>query len=469
MSRVTRWVLLPLAAAVLSACAVGPDYSRPKIDIPASFKEAQGWKAAEPQDHQPKGKWWEVFNDPQLNALEEQLVISNQNIALAEAQYRQAQALLQGAQAGFYPDVTGSVSKTRSSSGSNSSSKGVTSTNTLSLNASWEIDLWGKIRRSAESSKASLAASEADLEAARLSAQSQLAIGYFQLYVADADKTSLDNSVKAYQQFLDLTKNRLAAGVASPADVAQAETQLKTTQVQALAKGVQRAQLEHAIAVLLGKAPADFSLAKVEKVPVLPDIPAGVPSQLLERRPDIASAERRVAAANAQIGVAKAAYFPDLTLSAAGGYASSSFANWLSLPNRFWSVGPQLAMTLFDGGLRKSKTDQAIALYDQSVATYRQTVLAGFQEVEDNLVALRLLEDQARLQGEAVKAAHTSQTITENQYKAGTASYLEVVTTQATALAAERADFDILNQRLTAAVTLIQALGGGWQAPAEKG
>ncbi|MDN0081993.1 efflux transporter outer membrane subunit [Crenobacter sp. SG2305] len=473
MSRVTRWVLLPLTAAVLSACAVGPDYSRPKIDIPASFKEATGWKAAEPQDHQPKGKWWEVFNDPQLNALEEQLVISNQNIALAEAQYRQAQALLQGAQAGFYPDVTGSVSKTRASSGggisSNNSSKAVTSINTLSLNASWEIDLWGKIRRSVESSKASLAASEADLEAARLSAQSQLAISYFQLYVADAEKAFLDDSVKAYQQFLDLTRNRLAAGVASPADMAQAETLLKTAQVSALAKGVQRAQLEHAIAVLLGKAPADFSLAKVEKTPVLPDIPAGVPSQLLERRPDIASAERRVAAANAQIGVAKAAYFPDLTLSATGGYASSSFANWLSLPNRFWSVGPQLAMTLFDGGLLKSKTDQAIAVYDQSVATYRQTVLAGFQEVEDNLVALRLLEDQARLQNEVVKAAQTSQKITENQYKAGTVSYLDVVTTQATTLAAQRNDFDILNQRLTAAVTLIQALGGGWQAPPEKG
>ncbi|MDN0076971.1 efflux transporter outer membrane subunit [Crenobacter sp. SG2303] len=473
MSRVTRWVLLPLTAAVLSACAVGPDYSRPKIDIPASFKEAKGWKAAEPQDHQPKGKWWEVFNDPQLNALEEQLVISNQNIALAEAQYRQAQALLQGAQAGFYPDVTGSVSKTRASSGggisSNNSSKAVTSINTLSLNASWEIDLWGKIRRSVESSKASLAASEADLEAARLSAQSQLAISYFQLYVADAEKAFLDDSVKAYLQFLDLTRNRLAAGVASPADMAQAETLLKTAQVSALAKGVQRAQLEHAIAVLLGKAPADFSLAKVEKVPVLPDIPAGVPSQLLERRPDIASAERRVAAANAQIGVAKAAYFPDLTLSATSGYASSSFANWLTLPNRFWSVGPQLAMTLFDGGLLKSKTDQAIAVYDQSVATYRQTVLAGFQEVEDNLVALRLLEDQARLQNEVVKAAQTSQKITENQYKAGTVSYLDVVTTQATTLAAQRNDFDILNQRLTAAVTLIQALGGGWQAPPEKG
>jgi len=322
--------MLPLVAAVLSACAVGPDYSRPKVEVPTGFKEAKGWKAAEPQDHQPKGKWWEVFNDPQLNALEEQLVISNQNIALAEAQYRQAQALLQGAQAGFYPTVTGSVSKNRGNSVNNLGNVTTSSINTtynLGLDASWELDIWGKIRRSVESSKASLAASAADLEAARLSAQSQLAISYFQLYVADAQKTSLDNSVKAFQQFLQLTKNRLAAGVASPADVAQAETQLKTTQVQASAKAVQRAQLEHAIAVLLGKPPADFSLAKVEKTPTLPDIPAGMPSELLERRPDIAGAERRVAAANAKIGVAKAAYYPDLTISGSGGYRSSSFAN----------------------------------------------------------------------------------------------------------------------------------------------
>ena len=463
----TRLLYLTVAA-LLSACTVGPDYVKPDMQVPAAFKEQQGWKTAQPRDELPRGQWWEVFGDAQLNALVAQVEISNQNIRAAEAQYRQARALAQQARAGFFPTVTGDVSVTRSrsggsTSGGDSGSGGRTSTlHKLGLDASWEPDIWGKVQRSVESGQAGVQASTADLQAAKLSAQAELAQDYFLLRVADARRKLLDDTVAAYGKSLQLTQNQYNVGVAARGDVVTAETQLKSAQAQAVDVGVQRAQLEHAIAVLIGKAPAEFSIVPADFSQTLPDIPLGIPSQLLERRPDIAAAERRAAAANAEIGVAQAAFYPDLTLTASAGFQSASFAKWLTYPSRFWALGPALAQIIFDGGLRRAKTEQARAVYDQDVANYRQTVLAAFQEVEDNLAALRILEQEAQLQDEAVKAARQSVAITSNQYKAGTVSYINVVNVQTIALTNERTALNILGSRLTAAVLLIKALGGGW-------
>ncbi|HEV2007809.1 MAG TPA: efflux transporter outer membrane subunit, partial [Burkholderiales bacterium] len=303
-----------------------------------------------------------------------------------------------------------------------------------------------------------------DLETARLLAQAELALNYFQLRVLDAQQQLLDDSVAAFQKSLDVTRNRYNAGVAGKVDVVQGETQLKSTKAQAIDIGVQRAQLEHAIAILIGKPPAEFALARIALDVAIPSVPLGLPSELLERRPDIAAAERRVAAANAQVGVAQAAFFPALTLSASGGFQSSSLAQWLTLPSRFWAIGPAIAQSIFDAGLRRALTAQAIALFDANVAAYRQTVLGGFQEVEDNLAALRILEQEANVQDGAVQAARQSVDLTLNQYKAGTVSYLNVVTVQTAWLANERTAVGIRGQRLAATVTLVKALGGGWTA-----
>lgn len=458
-----------LSACLLSACTVGPDYVKPTMDVPAAFKEQQGWKTAQPQDELPRGKWWEIFGDSTLNQLIEQVEVSNQNLRAAEAQYRQAQALAQQAGAAYYPTVTGGVSATRNRpSGSNSSTFNPRTTTTYNLNlgVSWEPDLWGSIRRSVEAGTANAEASAADIESAKLSAQAELAQDYFLLRIADERKTLLEDTVAAYQKSLQLTQNQYNVGVAARADVVTADTQLKSAKAQAVDVGVQRAQLEHAIAILIGKAPAEFSIApltsKFELLP--PPIPLGVPSQLLERRPDIAAAERRAASANAKIGVAEAAFYPDLTLSAEVGLQSSSLAKWLSLPSRFWTLGPALAQTIFDGGLRKAQTAQAVAVYDQDVATYRQTILGGFQEVEDNLAALRILEQEAALQDDAVKSARESVQITTNQYKAGIVNYLNVVNVETIALDNERTALTIQSNRLSAAVLLIKAVGGGWDA-----
>ena len=466
-----RWHKLLLVASTIAGCAVGPDYERPSAPAPAAYKEAGDWKPATPQDDLHRGAWWSVFNDPQLDTLEQQVNVSNQNLAQAEAQYRQALALVREARAGYFPTVSADASATRSKSGSGSQSSTGSSTSSgarnqysLSLSASWELDLWGRVRRTVEANSASAQASAADLESTRLSLQSQLAQDYFALRIIDEQKRLLDKTVAGYETSLQVTKNRYNVGVAAKADVMQAETQLKTTQAQDIDLEAQRALLEHAIAVLVGTAPAEFSLAPDVVTMTLPAIPAALPSALLERRPDIAAAERRAAAANAQIGVAKAAYFPDLSLSASGGFQSTNFIHLLTLPNRFWSVGADLAETLFDAGARQAKTAQAVAAYDQSVGNYRQTVLAGFQEVEDNLAELRVLEREAQVQDEAVKAAEESLAITINQYKAGTVSYLNVVISQAAALGAERSALDLLHSRLTASVVLIKALGGGWSA-----
>ncbi len=456
-------VVVAMLPLMLAACSVGPDYVRPDVETPAAYKESGNWKVGEPGDHLSHGKWWEVFNDPKLDALEEQVNISNQNVHVAEAQFRLAQALAQGARAGYFPTVSGNLASNRSHAPSGTGT--TTTSHSLSLDASWEPDVWGRVGRLVEANEAGAQASAADLESVRLSAQATLAQDYFLLRVSDTQKRLLDDTVAAYEKSLALTKNRYAAGVATRVDVVQAKTQLKTTQAQTIDLGVQRAQLEHAIALLAGKPPSTFSIEPAPLVASFPAMPVGVPSELLERRPDIAAAERRVAAANAQIGVAKSAFFPSLTLSASGGYASSSLANWLTLPNRFWSVGPAIAQALFDGGLRKAQSEQAMAAYDASVASYRQTVLGGFQEVEDNLAALRILEQEAKVQGEAVQAARQSVILTTNQYKAGTVSYLNVITVQATALANERTAADILGRRLVASVLLVKALGGGWSGP----
>lgn len=461
-------IFLTLSFLVLAGCTVGPDYRRPQVEMPAAYKEAQGWKTAEPQDRAPRGNWWEMYGDPQLNALEQQVALSNQNVRAAEAQYRQALALLGVARAGYFPTLSAGLAANRgqsmSASGSSFSPTPAGNTDRFSLTASWEADVWGRIGRTVESNQASAEASAADLQAALLSAQATLAQAYLQLRTNDAEQQLLEQTVAAFEKALQITRNRYAAGVAGRIDVAQAETQLKSTQAQAIDLGVQRAQLEHAIALLVGKAPAYFRLAPNNSLASIPNIPIGLPSELLEWRPDIAAAERRAAAANAQIGVAQAAFFPSLTLSGSAGYQGSSFANLISLPNRFWSLGPALAATLFDGGARSAQKEQAIAVFDSNVATYRQTVLTGFQEVEDSLSTLRILGDEAKVQQEAAKSAAESVTLANNQYLAGTVSYLNVVSAQATSLGADTSAINITGRRLIASVTLLKALGGDWRS-----
>ena len=455
-------------AAALAGCAVGPDYKRPGVETPQAFKEAGDWKPAQPEDDAARGRWWEAFGDPQLNALVEQVEISNQNVVAAEARFRQARALVAASRAGLFPSLNADASITRSRSPSGviggTTAGRVLTNRSASLDASWEFDLWGKLRRGVESSEANAQAGAANLAAARLSAQAELVADYVQLRVLDALKRLLDDTAVAFQKSYDLTRNRYDAGVAARVDVIQAETQLRSTQAQAVDTGVQRAQFEHAIAVLTGRPPAGLSMAPAPIVVAMPSIPAALPSALLERRPDIAAAERSVAAANAQIGVAKAAFFPSFTITGSDGYRSAAASQWFSAPNHFWSVGPAIAQSLFDAGLRRAQSDQAVAAYDAAVAQYRQTVLSGFQEVEDNLAALRILEEEARVQEDAVQAARETVVLTLNQYKAGTVSFLNVVTAQATQLDNERAAVSILGRRLLAAAGLVKALGGGWSA-----
>lgn len=457
---------------ILSACAtVGPNYVKPaplppqaKATIPLSYKEVDGWRRAQPKDNVLRGSWWEIYAIPELNALEEQVAVANQNVAQAEANYRQAQALIRASRSGFYPSVTGGASVTRSRRSPEVGGRGVSNDFLLPIDFSWEIDLWGRVRRTVEASMAGAQASQADLESVLLSAQALLAQDYFQLRTTDAQKKVLEDTIDAYQKSLDLTKNRYTAGVASRADVLQAETQLKTAQAQSIDLEVQRAQLSHAMALLVGKPPSGFSLPVAPLVAAPPDVPIGVPSDLLERRPDIAAAERSVAAANARIGVAEAAFYPNVSLSASAGLEAATLAKWLTWPARFWSVGPAVSEALFDGGLRRAQTEQARAAYDAEVAAYRQTVLTGFQEVEDSLAALRVLEEEAQAQQEALAAARQTVEVVTNQYKAGTVSYLNVIVAQTTALSNEQTALTILGRRLTASVTLIKALGGGWDA-----
>ncbi|MDP9509676.1 efflux transporter outer membrane subunit [Pseudomonas protegens] len=469
MARGSRALSLGLCVALLSACAIGPDYQRPQVAEPVQYKEAQGWRQANPSDALARGAWWELYGDTQLNGLIEKLNNSNQSVAQSEAQYRQAQALVRSSRGAFFPSVDLSAGKTRASqgtgssnSGLSSSSSGIRDTYNTQLGVSWEADIWGKLRRGLEANQASAEASFADLAAMRLSQQSELVQNYLQLRVIDEQKRLLEATVAAYQRSLTMTQNQYQAGVSGKDAVAQAQTQLKSTQADLIDLIWQRAQFENAIAVLIGVPPAQFNLAETSQIPALPQVPLALPSQLLERRPDIASAERSVIAANANIGVAKAAYYPDLTLSLAGGYSSSTYADWISVPNRFWSVGPKLAMTLFDGGQRSAEVDRTEAAYDQTVAKYRQTVLDGFREVENYMIQLKVLEDEAQVRQQALDSAREALRLTENQYKAGLIAYLGVVTSQATALSNERSVLSLLQSRLIASVQLIAALGGGW-------
>lgn len=458
-------LLAIICPIMLIACTVGPDYRRPSSAASTHFKELKGWKQAQPRDHELPGKWWEIFKDPYLNGLEEQVNIANQSIAQAEAQFRQAQSLVQSAAAAYFPTATAdaSVNRFRAASGQNVAVRGVKYLFSAALSTAWEPDLWGSIRRQVESSEASAQASAATLQALRLSTQATLAQDYFQLRALDAQIKLLNDTVENYAKTLKITQNRYTAGIAAKSEIVQAETQLESAQAQAINLGVQRAQLEHAIALLIGKAPAEFSIAIAPLNTLLPPIPVSIPSQLLERRPDIAAAERQVAAANAQIGVAKAAYFPTLSLAANNGTQANQFSDLLTSAARYWALGPAaITLPLFDGGARGAQMQQAIDAYDASVAAYRQAILVSFQEVEDNLAALKILEQEMRVQNKAVASAHKAVQLTTNQYKAGTVSYLNVMIDQAAALTNEKAAVDLQGQRLNAAVLLVKALGGGW-------
>jgi len=466
-------LLIP-AMLLSTACMVGPKYQRPAAPVSPAFKEPppEGWKEAQPSDGIIRGKWWEIYNDPNLNALEEQVNISNQNILSAEAQYREARDAVRIARSGLFPTVTGSASIVNSKTSANLVNNngrgafvpGQRTDYNLPLSLSYQADLWGSIRRTVRQSAETAQASAAQLENARLTFHAELALDYFQLRGTDSAKDLLDTTVKSYQQFLELTQNRQKSGIASGADVAQAQTQLDSARAQLIDLDVARSQFEHAIAILIGKPPSELSIARGPLKSEPPPVPIGVPSTLLERRPDIAQAERQMAAANEQIGIARAAFFPALTLSATAGLESSSIVNWFTWPSRFWSVGPQMAETLFDAGKRRAQSAQAQAAFDVTVADYRQVVLTGFQQVEDNLSTLRVLSEEALAEQSAVKAAEDALQISTYQYKAGTVSYLQVITLQVIALQDEKTAVDILTRRMEASVSLVQALGGGWDA-----
>ncbi|HVH73955.1 MAG TPA: efflux transporter outer membrane subunit [Stellaceae bacterium] len=462
-----------LGLALVSGCTVGPDYKRPAAPVPAVFKEAAGWKKAAPEDAADRGPWWHIYGEPELDRLEPQIDVSNQNLKAAEAAYRQARAVVAAAEAQFFPTLglTGSATRSGSGPGSNSGrlagfSRGGFAQNlfAVSADASWAPDLWGKIRRTVESNVASAQASAAEIASARLSAQSELATDYLELRIEDALKRLLDSTAAAYAQSLEITKNQFNAGIATGSDVAQAQAQLQTTEAQAVNVGVLRAQLVHAIAILIGKPPAEFSIAAAPRVPGIPVVPAGIPSALLERRPDIAAAERQMAAANAQIGVAVAAYYPNVTLSGDYGLQSTMLATLFEAKSNIWSFGTNLAETVLDFGARAAAVAEAKAAYRQNVASYRQTVLAAFQQVEDQFAALRILAEQQKVQDQAVKSAEEAARLILNEYKAGTVAYTSVIVAQAAALADEEAALTVRQNRLTASVALIQALGGGWNA-----
>jgi NodT family efflux transporter outer membrane factor (OMF) lipoprotein len=452
------------------ACAVGPRYSRPSAPVPPAYKEEPpGWKTAQPNDQIGRGKWWEIFGDPQLNSLEEQVNVSNQSLKAALAQFEQARALVRFNRANYYPTVTAGISAARNRQSEN---RGLATTFSktnytdvvIPVSVSYEADVFGRLRRTVQAARSSAQASAGDLESLSLSLHADLAANYFQLRTFDAEERLLNDSVAAFEKALQLTQNRYQGGVASAVDVAQAQTQLETTRSQAIDIQVQRSQLEHAIAVLIGQPASVFNIAPASWTTPPPAIPAGLPSDLLERRPDIAAAERRASVANAQIGIARAAYFPLLTLSGSGGFESSSITNLFNGPSGFFSAGVSAVVTAFDVGRRRAISEQARAVYDQTVANYRETVLTAFQEVEDNLAALRVLENEATTQQAAVNAAEHSLELSTNRYKGGVVSYLEVITAQSIALSDERAAVDILRRRMVASVQLIKALGGGWNS-----
>jgi NodT family efflux transporter outer membrane factor (OMF) lipoprotein len=473
MNRIRVGVVAVAIAAFLTSCSVGPKYAKPTVPTapafseqpPKQFQESQGWMTAQPSDAMQKGKWWEIYGDTELTGLEEQVAPANQSLKIAEADYREARANVQFQRSFRFPTVSAGPSISGSRISANNPT-GVTGLQyglfSLPINASFDADLWGRIRKSVEAAHQQSQASAADMENVKLELQTELASYYFTIRGLDSQKRLLDDTVVAYQKAYDLTDRRYNGGVASKAEVAQAKTQLNQTQAQEIDLGVQRAQLEHAIAVLTGRMPEGFHVSVAELQTTIPVIPVGVPSQLLERRPDIAASERQAAAANEQIGIAQTAFYPDLVIAAQGGFQAGSIVNWFTWPSRFWSVGPQLAQTLFDAGRRRSQVETSQAAYDATIASYRQTALTAFQEVEDNLSNLRILEQEAAKQHEATLAAENSEQLSMNRYKGGLVTYLEVITAQSIALSNERTEVDLMQRRMDASVQLVRALGGGW-------
>ena len=468
---------VPALLLMLAACNPGPKYHVPATPVPPafsepvppSFTESKEWKAAAPADAWVKGRWWEVFQDPELNALEEQVDVSNQTLKGAEARFRQARALVMEKRSARFPVVGADASVQHQRLSRNApvpppAAETASGVFNLGFAASWEPDLWGRIRSQVASTVADAQAVAADVENARLSLHAELALDYFDLRSLDREQRVLDDAVSAYRKALELTENRYNGGAANRAEVAEARTQLEATGAQAVDVTDLRTHYQHAIAVLAGRPPEGFTIALRAASPVLPVIPPGVPSTLLERRPDIAAAERRVAAANSNIGFARAAFYPQVLLAAAVGLEGSSITNWLNWPSRLWAVGPAAAQTLFDAGRRRAVVQEYTADYDALVADYRQDVLTAFQQVEDNLASLRILDDEARRQQRAVEAARESEDLSLNRYRGGLVTYLEVVTAQSIRLQNERAAVDIERRRLEASVLLIRALGGGWNA-----
>jgi NodT family efflux transporter outer membrane factor (OMF) lipoprotein len=462
---------------LLAGCAIGPAYVRPGVDVPGAFKERAagaaapvpqpGWKPASPQDAQDRGAWWEIFQDVSLNQLEARVSVSNQTIVKAVAALQQARAVVGQARSAYYPTVQAGIAPDRSRTsatviGRTGLAGKTVWDNTAAVSASWEPDLFGKVSHAVAGAKAREQASAADLASVELSMHAELAVDYFDLRGVDTQTDLLQQTVVAFEAALDIATQRFNAGVASDSDVALAQTQLQTARAQLIDLGVLRAQLEHAVATLIGEAASTFVLPANAAQLAPPNVPAGVPSQLLERRPDVAAAERLVAASNADVGSATAAFFPDLMLSLTGGFESGGFSQWVSAPSRFWAVGLPLVGTLFDGGLRKQKLNGAKAMYDSAVADYRQVVLTSFQEVEDNLAALRVLAEESGAQQLAVSAAEHELDLAMQRYRGGAIGYLEVVTAQSAALANERTAIDIARRRLDASVLLVKALGGLW-------
>ena len=459
---------MAMAALQLTGCVVGPKYHVPVVQAPPAYKEAGDWKPAQPNDQNLGGSWWTIFQDPHLNELEDQVNVSNQNLKAAEAQFRQARATLRYYRADYYPTVTYGPSATRERISNRrppatSIFDGITYNDfVLPFSVSYQADVWGRVRKNVESYREQAQASAADLATVNLSMHADLAVDYFQARSLDAEEQLLNSTVQQYEQALELNENRFAGGIASEVEVEQARTQLETTRAQAVDVGVLRAQYEHAVAILIGKPPAEFSLPPLPLTAPPPHVPLTVPSELLERRPDVAASERLVASANAQIGVAKSAYYPVISLGATGGFESSAITTLLNGPSGLWSVGLSAVGTVFDVGRRRALNDQARAAYDYQVATYRENVLTGFQQVEDNLAAVRILENEAKIQNEAVTAAQRSLDLSVTRYKGGVTSYLEVITAQSAALADEVTAVNILGRRMANTVLLIQALGGGW-------
>jgi NodT family efflux transporter outer membrane factor (OMF) lipoprotein len=460
-------ILLALLVLV-TGCTVGPNYRTPVVETPSAYKEAANWKAAQPNDQNLGGNWWTIFHDSQLDALELQVNVSNQNLKEAAAQYQQARAVLRYYRADYYPTVTAGLSGTRERISSrrpppSSIFDGITYNDyVLPVDFSYQVDVWGRVRRTVESYREQAQATAADLATINLSLQADLAVDYFQARSLDAEEHLLTSTVKDYQDALDLTENRYQGGLSSEVEVQQAKTQLDTTQAMAIDVGVLRAQYEHAVAILIGKPPAEFGLPPLPLTAPPPLVPVSLPSELLERRPDIAAAERRVAAANAQIGVAQSAYYPVISLTGGGGFETSSITTLLNGPSGLWSIGASALGTVFDVGRRRAYTDEARAGYDAQVAAYRESVLTGFQQVEDNLAAVRILENEAKVQDEAVVAAQRSLDLSNMRYTGGVTSYLEVIIAQSAALADEVTAVNILGRRMANTVLLIQALGGGW-------